>query len=251
MRVSVSSTEFQSTPPARGATNTLTIGSEAWLFQSTPPARGATRHHTRQLRPDPISIHAPREGGDAHSAVVHHCPEHFNPRPPRGGRPRSSRCCASTQQFQSTPPARGATGCGYAPLFLQPISIHAPREGGDIDEIAAGIRWHYISIHAPREGGDLDLFAVDGDGVLFQSTPPARGATYDGSMTLADREFQSTPPARGATRSRHHHQPPARISIHAPREGGDALADEQIAAINEFQSTPPARGATAPASAFS
>ena len=36
-----------------------------------------------------ISIHAPREGGDTarfrHVSAVHH----FNPRPPRGGRPRS------------------------------------------------------------------------------------------------------------------------------------------------------------------
>ena len=34
-------------------------------------------------------------------------------------------------------------------------------------------------------------------------------------------EFLSTPSARRATRSRHHHQPPARISIHALREEGD------------------------------
>ena len=34
-----------------------------------------------------------------------------------------------------------------------------------------------ISIHAPREGGDLGFFGVHRFYVGFQSTPPARGAT--------------------------------------------------------------------------
>ena len=39
--------------------------------------------------------------------------------------------------------------------------------------------------------------------------------------------FQSTPPARGATR-RGHQVPQARhISIHAPREGGDVAVKEE------------------------
>ena len=33
-----------------------------------------------------ISIHAPREGGDGLLMVINHLREHFNPRPPRGGR---------------------------------------------------------------------------------------------------------------------------------------------------------------------
>ena len=57
------------------------------------------------------------------------------------------------------------------------ISIHAPREGGD------GVGSHVkhsrmnISIHAPREGGDLTLLLLPKVLHLFQSTPPARGAT--------------------------------------------------------------------------
>ena len=56
------------------------------------------------------------------------------------------------------------------------ISIHAPREGGDIihDKIR---RKQIISIHAPREGGDWFLWKRDGHNIPFQSTPPARGAT--------------------------------------------------------------------------
>ena len=82
----------------------------------------------------------------------------------------------STPVFQSTPPARGATALSLQIYDSTGISIHAPREGGDYFG-----QWcyvlHDISIHAPREGGDflgahLLLFPV-----LFQSTPPARGAT--------------------------------------------------------------------------
>ena len=35
-----------------------------WEFQSTPPARGATRHTMGGGYAVAISIHAPREGGD-------------------------------------------------------------------------------------------------------------------------------------------------------------------------------------------
>ena len=101
-----------------------------------------------------------------------------------------------------------------------------------------------ISIHAPRKGSDIrgrNLFA----GLpRFQSTPPARGATWLTSRRCATRRnfnprppqgerlavivgltepstFQSTPPARGATTLAQH-------------SAGKSI----------FQSTPPARGAT-------
>ena len=35
-----------------------------------------------------------------------------------------------------------------------------------------------------------------------------------------------------------------KISIHAPREGGDPTALEKVSLLILFQSTPPARGAT-------
>ena len=35
------------------------------------------------------------------------------------------------------------------------ISIHAPREGGDFQQIVAVRGVDTISIHAPREGGDV------------------------------------------------------------------------------------------------
>ena len=56
-----------------------------------------------------------------------------------------------------------------------------------------------ISIHAPREGGDVPLTSRWFTGLPFQSTPPARGATFEQVYSDNWWEFQSTPPARGAT----------------------------------------------------
>ena len=78
---------FQSTPPARGATQLLAVVGDLVEFQSTPPARGATVVSVKAELDVDISIHAPREGGDV---KIQH------------GR--------------------------LPPIF---ISIHAPREGGD------------------------------------------------------------------------------------------------------------------------
>ena len=83
--------------------------------------------------------------------------------------------------------------------ILHDISIHAPREGGDQDR---NIKQRYlgISIHAPREGGDIRSSRCTTVSELFQSTPPARGATDLMAALLAN----------------------LGISIHAPREGGDS-----------------------------
>ena len=56
------------------------------------------------------------------------------------------------------------------------ISIHAPREGGDDPEDVRALNCE-ISIHAPREGGDLTVKRIGKIKIRFQSTPPARGAT--------------------------------------------------------------------------
>ena len=79
-----------------------------------------------------ISIHAPREGGDNSTGHPGENKCDFNPRPPRGGRLFGLRSPLRVRLFQSTPPARGATsadGQGWAMIC---ISIHAPREGGDV-----------------------------------------------------------------------------------------------------------------------
>ena len=104
--------------------------------------------------------------------------------------------------------------------------------------------YYEISIHAPREGGDPGINAEGFVPTIFQSTPPARGATlptvgahqsgshFNPRPPRGGRQgyevwqrpatlFQSTPPARGATQMIHSVNINKGISIHAPREGGD------------------------------
>ena len=90
-----------------------------------------------------------------------------------------------------------------------------------------------ISIHAPREGGDNKQRAMDAWDKLFQSTPPARGATLLSKTTPCWTTYFNPRPPRGG-------RPAAgskagvffQISIHAPREGGDAAYDGFTAAID-------------------
>ena len=77
-------------------------------FQSTPPARGGDRLNQNKKEPYFISIHAPREGGDADVVYNVVYTSDFNPRPPRGGRLR--------EKGDASPALR--------------ISIHAPPRGG-------------------------------------------------------------------------------------------------------------------------
>ena len=154
-----------------------------------------------------ISIHAPREGGDGTVRPMRSLSQHFNPRPPRGGRRSSRRGRRSIHvNFNPRPPRGGRPSHSLH---------HAHRKR--------------ISIHAPREGGDMILSRLFTMPLIFQSTPPARGATARQDARCRFVLFQSTPPARGATTVQSCGFLATRISIHAPREGGDggtpALSD--------------------------
>ena len=77
------------------------------------------------------------------------------------------------------------------------ISIHAPREGGDRVP-AFGVADIRISIHAPREGGDWQSAETPDSINIFQSTPPARGATKIRFHTIQrDFDFNPRPPRGG------------------------------------------------------
>ena len=167
-----------------------------------------------------ISIHAPREGGDrqvcrVYPAVRQHfnprpprggrlhglllalVQHDFNPRPPRGGRPRLGAWRVPALRFQSTPPARGAT------------------KGGAVSR-------------TPK---------------TFQSTPPARGATAAYASRLSQSDISIHAPREGGDPGQRHgldvrHS----ISIHAPREGGDARSVHRSAAHPYFNPCPPRGG---------
>ena len=175
-----------------------------------------------------ISIHAPREGSDVLSV----------------------RAICYTARFQSTLPARGATGS--ARTFFEKRNNFNPRS-------PRGERLDFVDeLISPRQ---------------FQSTLPARGATTSTVMSRylsrdfnprsprgerplmkvnapLSSKFQSTLPARGATPKPRADQADMSISIHAPREGSDEDASESGCRRYGFQSTLPARGATPPSGSF-
>ena len=150
-------------------------------------------------------------------------PRYFNPRTPRGVR-LAANCSSSISRdtFQSTHPARGATRCApsCAALWTN-FNPRTPR-GVRLSQAVTFTGGNLISIHAPREGcdaaqglpfnGDRQDFnprtprgvrpvqsGSVGRSYEFQSTHPARGATFYLELALSSLEFQSTHPARGAT----------------------------------------------------
>ena len=149
-------------------------------------------------------------------------PPDFNPRPPRGGRLPECDGFIISIAFQSTPPARGATRrCRCRSGSYQNFNPRPPRGGRLVDKLLSDMR-KIISIHAPREGGDVTMAQQMIDAELFQSTPPARGAT--GGFILLS--------------------PPIRNFNPRPPRGGRLTSKYFLRIFYRFQSTPPARGAT-------
>ena len=150
--------------------------------------------------------------------------------------------------FQSTLPARGATGGKLLQVQTEGISIHAPRTGSDHEEnldwayksifqstlpargatlfqkLTSQFKW--ISIHAPRTGSDIAFLLSSRNPREFQSTLPARGATKQLKNIARALHFNPRSP-HGERHGDLLCLAGARISIHAPRTGSDALANCQ------------------------
>ena len=220
--ISVGARAFQSTLPARGATDAKEV--YVWTsrnfnprsphgerplvfvalcgtvsFQSTLPARGATGEQVRLIHApfyfNPRSPHGERRCRRAWRRRIQ---ANFNPRSPHGERRAQTPRRSLNAIFQSTLPARGATwrrsrepGEGF-------ISIHAPRTGSDSHIVA--LRPHdRISIHAPRTGSDWTCCRWFAARMHFNPRSP-----------------------HGERRRRAHHRVDGHgISIHAPRTGSD------------------------------
>ena len=145
---------FQSTLPARGATDEHLDSNQQRQISIHAPRTGSDWYLRRVRNAAGISIHAPRTGSDAFRSIHSLDVMNFNPRSPHGERHSAvtllSRCCP----FQSTLPARGATVISYTPSVPAIISIHAPRTGSD-GQLATEVgNVEAISIHAPRTGSD-------------------------------------------------------------------------------------------------
>ncbi len=148
---------FQSTPSVgratrvRGAENSL--GSS---FQSTPSVGRATTASVRYALTAAISIHALRGEGDKISANRRRARRnHFNPRPPWGGR----LCCITPpcslySTFQSTPSVGRATTEQAIQYELHQYFNPRPPWGGRPLPQQICYRNGEISIHALRGEGD-------------------------------------------------------------------------------------------------
>ena len=157
-----------------------------WRFQSTHPARGATRHIQGKQYSKEISIHAPREGCDgrcwtmAWSSTV--IPIHA---PREGCDPGGRACTGLLTDFNPRTP-RGVRRPGAGRLHHQmPISIHAPREGCDGIGVPAGhdplLHFNPRTPRGVRLGPQMILTRPP----VFQSTHPARGATWHEAASAA------------------------------------------------------------------
>ena len=149
--MALSPEKFQSTLPARGATEISgslallivyfnprsprgerragpPVQSRRQKFQSTLPARGATPFVGSSL--DPLGV--------------------FQSTLPARGATASFSFHAPSFLFQSTLPARGATGAAFRQLPAGMISIHAPREGSDNITLITLHRRKYFNPRSPR-----------------------------------------------------------------------------------------------------
>ena len=151
-----SGVQFQSTLPARGATEWLDVGfNVSRPFQSTLPARGATATGTvYQPGYFLISIHAPRTGSDASTQERFASRAVISIHAPRTG--------SDISFFRSSPSVD--------------ISIHAPRTGSDPRDGKARTGRHHFNPRSPH-GERLSARACGDRPRKFQSTLPARGAT--------------------------------------------------------------------------
>ena len=122
---------FQSTLPARGATQPPAEHASGQQFQSTLPARGATASDSSSAGIPTISIHAPRTGSDQSRQPEPAAASNFNPRSPHGERQcRSESKVSSNKYFNPRSPhgerpdrASPSGGQGY----FNPRSPHGER----------------------------------------------------------------------------------------------------------------------------
>ena len=167
------------------------------LFQSTPPARGATNfRHLHRVGGIYFNPRPPRGGATLIDVLSTMSNPYFNPRPPRGGRPHTRQPSSVRSYISIHAPREGGDVHAVKRHIKKIISIHAPREGGD--GMLVWLVWKMtISIHAPREGGDNAGKLVAGAWHGFQSTPPARGATPLCTCDRAKRCYFNPRPPRG------------------------------------------------------
>ena len=195
-----------------------------------------------------ISIHAPRAGSDPHcSAIALAMPGFQSTLPVRGATHGVFVVFILSAVFQSTLPVRGATIFQCFPRSNTVISIHAPRAGSD--GITAVCKYYLCIFQSTLPvRGATEAEATRSLIQAFQSTLPVRGATIHRHPKQAEKtDFNPRSPCGERRDSRSYRyrwndfnprspcgERPTlyankvilvQISIHAPRAGGDNMAN--------------------------
>ena len=169
-------------------------------FQSTCPARGTTLVLSVSLLLD----------------------VHFNPRAPRGARPRVAVYLYAWQYYFNPRAPRGARRkCRGCRLDYARISIHVPREGHDSHRTETLDRRDLFQSTCPARGTTITAPIALPIAPDFNPRAPRGARLLIDVATIIVRLFQSTCPARGTTVLVNRLTVSQRISIHVPREGHD------------------------------
>ena len=179
---------------------------------------------TAYARQELISIHAPRTGSDDDSCHVNIAIFHFNRRSPHGERQGLTLKAVRKEIFQSTLPARGATSSDKIASLRRTISIHAPRTGSDAKGRTLEGCAKYFNPRSPH-GERLSRDGHKMSELIFQSTLPARGATFPGWFSpIRMGHFNPRSPHGERHETLLQRGWFTDISIHAPRTGSDRRA---------------------------
>ena len=172
--------EFQSTRPARGATEIECKRNKRSLFQSTRPARGATIYGGNiGGMPGYFNPRAPRGARPTLAASGAWLPIFQSTRPARGATARFFHWWRRRESFQSTRPARGATRTRERRKIRDNFNPRAPRGARQRQEKQT-VKVNFISIHAPREGRDRSSNIINSRIRNFNPRAP-RGARRGGN----------------------------------------------------------------------
>ena len=221
--VAFSSSPFQSTLPARGATKCATPAPPVCIYFNPRSPHGERRAFRARLRLQPCNFNPRSPHGERHQWTVSNfrCLD-FNPRSPHGERPLGGVQYSRENVFQSTLPARGAT------------------------VIFAGT-WRLRKYHFnPRSPHGERHCARNGEGVPndFNPRSPHGERHRRAWRRRVQANFNPRSPHGERRAIRRHDYEQKQISIHAPRTGSDALVLRRLRLADQFQSTLPARGAT-------
>ena len=175
------------------------------------------RHRARQG----VSIHAPHVGRDSSRRAGSHVRRRFNPRAPRGARPKRAMYCIRPEWFQSTRPTWGATATwDQAASSTRRFNLRAPR-GARRDEGRRHENGRKFQSTRPTWGATMSGASDDRRAVVSIHAPHVGRDPAPARASVPSRRFNPRAP-RGARRSAHGHgRRRVDVSIHAPHVGRD------------------------------